>query len=46
MEELYSLEELAESYVIDGNSTSKKKPLDLERLHKIRGKPVYFNKIF
>ncbi|CAF1047658.1 unnamed protein product [Brachionus calyciflorus] len=36
MEELYSLEELAESYVIDGNSTSKKKPLDLERLHKIR----------
>ncbi|CAF1067734.1 unnamed protein product [Brachionus calyciflorus] len=36
MDELYSEQEMGESYVIDGASTSKKKALDLERLLKIR----------
>jgi hypothetical protein len=37
IKKLYSPDELARSYVIDGKSTSKKQALDLERLKKIRG---------
>lgn len=44
MDILYTDEEMSKSYVIEGASTSKKEPLDLERLHKIRGN--FFSTIF
>ena len=42
MDELFTEEEMAESYVIDGASTSKKKQLDLEKLHKIKGNYILY----
>ena len=40
---LFSREELAESYVIEGPSTSKRKPLDSERLDILKSNNSYLD---
>ena len=41
MEVLFSEDELAKGYIIEGKSTSERTPLDLDRVKLLKGKKIY-----